>query len=148
MAKVSDSRHREVHDLRDAPGFVLDRAPYDRAKILVANANFGSGSSREGAAYAFRDAGFRALIAPSFGDIFFNNCLKNGIVPVRLPGEICSSMRKELLEKPGREITIDLETVVQRRTGNTDIRVTHGTFVFVAIDEEGKPRAVPREAVA
>jgi len=97
------------HDLREAPGFVLDRAPYDRAKILVANANFGSGSSREGAAYAFRDAGFRALIAPSFGDIFFNNCLKNGIVPARLPDEICSSLRKELSEKPGSEITVDLE---------------------------------------
>ena len=98
------------HDLRENPAFVLNRPPYDRAGILVANANFGSGSSREGAAYAFRDAGFRALVAPSFGDIFFNNCLKNGIVPARLPGEICSSMRKELLEKPGREITVDLET--------------------------------------
>ena len=54
------------------------------AKILVANRNFGCGSSREGAAFAFYDAGFRSIIAPSFGDIFYNNCLKNGIVPVRL----------------------------------------------------------------
>jgi 3-isopropylmalate/(R)-2-methylmalate dehydratase small subunit len=97
------------HDLREDPGFILNRKPYDQAKILVANENFGSGSSREGAAYAFFDAGFRAVIAPSFGDIFFNNCLKNGIVPARLPAEVCSSLRRKLLEAPGTEITVDLE---------------------------------------
>jgi 3-isopropylmalate/(R)-2-methylmalate dehydratase small subunit len=98
------------HDLREDPGFILNRAPYDKARILVANENFGSGSSREGAAYAFFDAGYRAVIAPSFGDIFFNNCLKNGIVPARLPSEVCDSLRKTLVEKPGTEITVDLET--------------------------------------
>ena len=97
------------HDLREVPAFVLNRAPFDRAGILVANANFGSGSSREGAAYAFRDAGFRALIAPSFGDIFFNNCLKNGIVPARLPADVCQQMRRRLAEAPGTEVTVDLE---------------------------------------
>ena len=55
------------HDVREEPGFVLNRAPFDQARILVANANFGCGSSREGAAYAFHDAGFRSVIAPSFG---------------------------------------------------------------------------------
>lgn len=97
------------HDLREDPAFILNRKPFDQAKILVANENFGSGSSREGAAYAFFDAGFRAVIAPSFGDIFFNNCLKNGIVPARLPAEVCSSLRRKLLEAPGTEITVDLE---------------------------------------
>jgi 3-isopropylmalate/(R)-2-methylmalate dehydratase small subunit len=105
------------HDLREGnPDFVLNRPPYDKARILVANENFGCGSSREGAAYAFFDAGFRAVIAPSFGDIFFNNCLKNGIVPARLPDEVCSFLRKELREKPGTEITVDLEAqLVDRR---------------------------------
>ena len=98
------------HDLRDKPGFILDQPPYDKARILVANENFGSGSSREGAAYAFFDAGFRALIAPSFGDIFFNNCLKNGIVPARLPADVCRDLRQRLTQAPGTEITVDLET--------------------------------------
>ena len=97
------------HDLREDPGFVLNRPPYDRARILVANENFGIGSSREGAAYAFFDAGFRAIIAPSFGDIFFNNCLKNGIVPARLPADVCAELRQRVTEAPGTELTVDLE---------------------------------------
>ncbi len=96
------------HDVREDPAFVLNRAPFDKARILVANANFGCGSSREGAAYAFYDCGFRSVIAPSFGDIFFNNCLKNGIMPVRLPEEICANLRKVLLKRPGSELTVDL----------------------------------------
>lgn len=98
------------HDLREKPGFVLNRAPYDKARIFVANSNFGCGSSREGAAYAFFDAGFRSVIAPSFGDIFFNNCLKNGIVPVRLPDQVCSGLRKKIRDEPGSEVTVDLES--------------------------------------
>ena len=98
------------HDLREDPAFVLNRSPYDKARILVANENFGSGSSREGAAFAFFDAGFRAVIAPSFGDIFFNNCLKNGIVPARLPVDTCRELRRRVTEKPGTELTVDLET--------------------------------------
>jgi len=98
------------HDLREDPAFVLNRAPYDKARILVASDNFGCGSSREGAAYAFFDAGFRAIVAPSFGDIFFNNCLKNGIVPARLPADTCRELRRRLTQAPGTEITVDLET--------------------------------------
>lgn len=97
------------HDVRDEPGFILKQPPFDKARILVANANFGCGSSREGAAYAFHDAGFRSIVAPSFGDIFFNNCLKNGIVPVRLDGETCLSIRNALKQRPGSEITVDLQ---------------------------------------
>ena len=96
------------HDVREEPGFVLNRAPFDQARILVANANFGCGSSREGAAYAFHDAGFRSVIAPSFGDIFYNNCMKNGIVPVRLPDAECAALRSLLSKKPGTELTVDL----------------------------------------
>ena len=97
------------HDLREDPAFILNRAPYDKARILVANENFGSGSSREGAAYAFFDAGFRAIIAPSFGDIFFNNCLKNGIVPARLPADACRELRQRITQAPGTKVTVDLE---------------------------------------
>jgi len=97
-------------DLRDKPGFILDEKPYDEAKILVGNRNFGCGSSREGAAYALYDSGFRSVIAPSFGDIFFNNCLKNGIVPVRLDDGICASLRSFLKQYPGKELTVDLQS--------------------------------------
>ena len=96
------------HDVREDANFVLNQQPFDRAKIFVGNSNFGCGSSREGAPYAFHDAGFRSVIAPSFGDIFFNNCMKNGIVPVRLEEKICSSLREFLRKSPGSELTVDL----------------------------------------
>ncbi|HEX2198103.1 MAG TPA: 3-isopropylmalate dehydratase small subunit [Burkholderiales bacterium] len=76
------------------------------AKIFVANRNFGCGSSREGAAFAFYDAGFRSILAPSFGDIFYMNCLKNGIVPVRLPDKVCARLRAL---PAGAALTVDLE---------------------------------------
>ena len=98
------------HDVREQPGFILNQKPFDQAKILVANRNFGCGSSREGAPYAFYDCGFRSIIAPSFGDIFFNNCLKNGIVPVRLDEKVCSSLRAFLKDNPGKELTVDLKS--------------------------------------
>ncbi|MGH8739729.1 MAG: 3-isopropylmalate dehydratase small subunit [Burkholderiales bacterium] len=98
------------HDVRaENPGFILDREPYRAAKIFVGNANFACGSSREGAAFAFYDAGFRSVIAPSFSDIFYNNCLKNGIVPVRLPERQCSDLRALLKSRPGTELTVDLQ---------------------------------------
>jgi 3-isopropylmalate/(R)-2-methylmalate dehydratase small subunit len=97
------------HDVRERPDFFLNHPVFGKAKILVANTNFGCGSSREGAPYAFHDAGFRSVIAPSFGDIFFNNCMKNGIVPVRLEEKSCAALREVLKKKPGGEITVDLE---------------------------------------
>jgi 3-isopropylmalate/(R)-2-methylmalate dehydratase small subunit len=96
------------HDAREQVDFFLNHPVFGKAKILVANTNFGCGSSREGAPYAFHDAGFRSVIAPSFGDIFFSNCMKNGIVPVRLGEEACASLRKCLRENPGAEVTVDL----------------------------------------
>lgn len=101
------------HDLRAGqPDFVLDREPYRHARIFVGNSNFACGSSREGAAFAFYDAGFRSVIAPSFSDIFYNNCLKNGIVPVRLSDDVCADLRNLLNEKPGAELTVDLENQI------------------------------------
>lgn len=74
------------------PDFVLNRRPWNEASILLAGPMFGCGSSREAAPRALRQRGFRAVIAPSFGDIFFNNCFRNGLVPVRLPAEAVESL--------------------------------------------------------
>jgi len=86
------------------PKFILNREPYSRAQILLADRNFGCGSSRERAPKALRDFGFRAVIAPSFGGIFLNNCYRNGIAPVELAIE---SVR-EIAAEAG-EVTVDLE---------------------------------------
>ncbi len=103
------------HDIRRTeagaqdPGFVLNRDATRPARILVAGRNFGCGSSREGAVYALHGAGFRAVIAPSFGDIFFNNCAKNGVVAAVLPEAAVESLLAALAAKPGAEMTVDLE---------------------------------------
>jgi len=104
------------HDLRfdadgaEKPGFVLNRGRFREAEVLVADRNFGCGSSREHAVTALAAAGFRAVIAPSFGDIFYNNALKNGFLPVRLPVQTCRRLREMLHERPGGEIAVDLES--------------------------------------
>jgi len=113
----SDGYHKYLfHDVRladdgvEVADFVLNRAPFRAALILVADSNFGCGSSREGAVFALADHGIRAIIAPSFGDIFYQNCVKNGLLPVRLPAAIVAYWRKRLHEAPGATITIDLPT--------------------------------------
>jgi len=106
------------HDLRfnpdgsEKPDFILNQARYRGAGIIVADRNFGCGSSRESAVYAVATFGIRAVIAPSFGDIFFNNCLKNSVVPVMLDADTCAAMRAQLHAKTGAEITVDLERQV------------------------------------
>jgi 3-isopropylmalate/(R)-2-methylmalate dehydratase small subunit len=94
--------------LRD--DFILNKPPYDKARIFVANRNFGCGSSREGAAWALVAAGVRTVIAPSFGDIHYNNEMNNGMVPVILPEAVCDTLRAQLHASPGAEMTVDLET--------------------------------------
>jgi len=106
---------RRLPDGGQDPAFVLNQQHGHQAQIFVGNANFACGSSREGAAYAFRDAGFHCVVAPSFSDIFFNNCLRNGIVPVRLPDADCAHLRALLKDQPGSEVTVDLQT--QQLTG-------------------------------
>ncbi len=96
------------HDLREAGGFVLDQAGYQGAGIIVAAENFGCGSSREGAVWALAGAGLRAWIAPSFGDIFFENSFKNGTLPIVLPADQVTALRALLAAQPGTQITIDL----------------------------------------
>ena len=92
------------HDWRENPDFVLNDPRYEGASILVAGKNFGCGSSREHAPWALGEYGFRVIIAPSFADIFANNCFKNGMLPIVLE----SAQVKELMRV--RELTVDLET--------------------------------------
>lgn len=92
------------------PGFVLNRDEYKDASILIAGANFGCGSSREHAPWALLDQGIRCVIAPSFADIFYNNCFKNGILPIALPQSIVEKMMDEA--NGGNHIfTVDLENM-------------------------------------
>jgi 3-isopropylmalate/(R)-2-methylmalate dehydratase small subunit len=90
--------------------FILNREPYRRAKIIVADRGFGCGSSRETAVYALFEFGIRCIIAGSFGDIHASNCCMNGILPVQLPGEVVVGLRRELHERPGAELTVDLSS--------------------------------------
>jgi 3-isopropylmalate/(R)-2-methylmalate dehydratase small subunit len=94
---------------RPDPDFILNRAPYDRASILLARANFGCGSSREHAVWALKDFGVRAVIASSFGDIFFNNCFNNGLLPVILDESTIDELFNLASDTDGLELTVDLE---------------------------------------
>jgi 3-isopropylmalate/(R)-2-methylmalate dehydratase small subunit len=96
-------------DGKEKPGFVLNEAPYRGARILVADKNFGCGSSREHAVYALWDYGFRAVIAPSFGDIFFGNSFKNGFLPIVLPAEATAALRGAIRRQLGARMIVDLE---------------------------------------
>ncbi len=90
------------------PEFVLNRPRYQGASILLARQNFGCGSSREHAPWALLDYGFRVIIAPSFADIFFNNCFKNGILPIVLPEATVDTLFRETEAKEGYRLTVDL----------------------------------------
>jgi len=91
------------------PGFELNQPRFQGATILVARANFGCGSSREHAPWALLDYGFRSIIAPSFADIFYNNCFKNGMLPVVLSEEQVEQLFQRSAAMPGYEVTVDLE---------------------------------------
>jgi len=90
--------------------FVLNQQPYDQATILLARENFGCGSSREHAVWALDDFGFRAVIAPSFADIFFNNSFKNGMLPIVLNADVVDDLFKKVAAKKGYQLSIDLDT--------------------------------------
>ncbi|WP_288411491.1 3-isopropylmalate dehydratase small subunit [uncultured Acinetobacter sp.] len=90
------------------PDFVLNQPRYQSANILIARKNFGCGSSREHAPWALNEYGFRTVIAPSFADIFFNNCFKNGMLPVILSEEIVEQLFQECAENEGYTLTVDL----------------------------------------
>ena len=99
-------------DEKGAPkeGFVLDQPAYKNAKILIAGENFGCGSSREHAPWALLDAGIRCVIAPSFADIFYNNCFKNGILPIALPKEQVELLMDDAQRGANAIVSVDLES--------------------------------------
>jgi 3-isopropylmalate/(R)-2-methylmalate dehydratase small subunit len=113
--------HLLFHDLRfneagaPKPDFVLNRDAWRDARIVVADCNFGCGSSREHAVWALYDFGIRAVMAPSFGDIFYNNSFQNGLLPVIIPAGRGTALRALLQQSPGSHVAIDLET--QTATG-------------------------------
>ena len=106
---------------RPNPDFVLNQPRYQGASILLARKNFGCGSSREHAPWALDQYGFRAVIAPSFADIFFNNCFKNGLLPIVLPEATVAQLFDEVAAFPGYQLTIDLERQVIVRPQGEEI---------------------------
>lgn len=117
---------------RKNPDFVLNQSPFDRATILLARKNFGCGSSREHAVWALDDFGFRAVIAPSFADIFFNNSFKNGLLPVVLKEEEVDELFRRVKQEPGIEIEVDLEA--------KEVRVPGGPVFRFDLDEYRRHR--------
>jgi 3-isopropylmalate/(R)-2-methylmalate dehydratase small subunit len=103
------SSWRFLPDGSPNPDFVLNQPGYQGAGVLVAGRNFGCGSSREHAPWALQEYGFRCIIAPSFADIFYNNCFQNGLLPVALPEEQVRQIMDQALENPGMKLNVDLE---------------------------------------
>ena len=108
-------------DGAEKPDFVLNRAKYRHAQILVAGDNFGCGSSREHAPWALLDFGIRCVIAPSFADIFFNNCFKNGILPIALPEDVVVKLMDDASLGTNARLTVDLERQVVVRPNGEEI---------------------------
>jgi 3-isopropylmalate/(R)-2-methylmalate dehydratase small subunit len=125
----------------EMPEFVLNRLAYRDAQVLVSGANFGCGSTREGAVYAIRDHGMRAVIATGFADIFSGNCIQNGVLPVTLPDDAVRALCSQLEAQPGARVAIDLAR--QQVTGpdgavyGFDIAPTWKTLLLEGLDEIG-----------
>jgi 3-isopropylmalate/(R)-2-methylmalate dehydratase small subunit len=150
-------------DGRPNPDFVLNKPEYNGGSVLVSGRNFGSGSSREHAPWALQQYGFRAVIAPSFGDIFRNNCYQNGLLPVALPDNIVRQLLDRAENEPGYKLSIDLEnqTVADERdtlaafeidpavkhrllNGLDDIGMTLQHAPEIAAFEQRRPGFLPR----
>jgi 3-isopropylmalate/(R)-2-methylmalate dehydratase small subunit len=145
------------HDLRfDSSGaekdFILNREPYRRARVLVADRNFGCGSSRESAVYALYEFGIHCVIAPSFGDIFANNASKNGLLAVALPDAVCAAIRVQLREGPGATVSIDLaaQTVTDAagQTHHFDIHPVRRKCLLEGLDDISRTREYLRQIEA
>jgi len=115
----ADMRYKA--DGSENPDFVLNQEPYRHAEILIAYENFGCGSSREHAPWALLDFGIRCVIAPDFADIFHNNSFKNGILPIKLPREICEQLMADAKMGANARISIDLERQVVVRPNGEEI---------------------------
>lgn len=123
---------------------ILNREPYRRAQIIVTDRNWGCGSSRESAVYALYEFGIRCVIAPSFGDIHANNCSKNGLLPVVLTEAECAAMRKQLHERPGATIMVDLAaqtvTDAERHVHSFDIHPVRKKCLLEGLDDVARTR--------
>lgn len=123
------------------PDFVLNQTRYQGAQILLARENFGCGSSREHAPWALEDFGFRAIISPSYADIFYNNCFKNGLLPVRLPAEQVDALFKAVTANAGYKLVIDLDqqriTAPDGTVYNFDVEVFRKHCLLNGLDDIG-----------
>ncbi|MDE0813094.1 MAG: 3-isopropylmalate dehydratase small subunit [Alphaproteobacteria bacterium] len=115
LGKVVFEEMRFNEDGSEKPEFILNQEPYRDAKIIVAGDNFGCGSSREHAPWALLDFGVRCVISTSFADIFYSNCFKNGILPIRVSKDELDALMADARDKENPELTIDLETLEIRR---------------------------------
>jgi 3-isopropylmalate/(R)-2-methylmalate dehydratase small subunit len=109
---------------REDPSFVLNQPRYAGATILVAGTDFGTGSSREHAVWALTDYGFRAVIAPRFGDIFRSNATKAGLLPVALPEDVVSALQDAIEADPGTEVVVDLDSRTVRAAGQPAVNAS------------------------
>jgi len=132
---------RYLPDGSKDPDFVLNKEAYRTAKVLVSGRNFGCGSTREGAVYALADYGFRAVIAPTFSEIFAANCVQNGVLAISLPEETVQSISAELERRPGAQVSIDLanQTVIgpDGAEHRFDIAPSIKTQLLEGLDEIG-----------
>mgnify|MGYP001190364324 CR=1 FL=1 len=123
------------------PEFSLNQPRYQGASILIARSNFGCGSSREHAPWAIQDYGFKAIIAPSFADIFYNNCFKNGILPVTLPEEQVEELFQRTFANEGYKLTVDLENKTisddQGLNISFDLDEHRRQFLLLGLDDIG-----------
>jgi len=122
LAKGLFSEMRYKDDGSENPDFVLNKPAYRNAKILVADDNFGCGSSREHAPWALMDFGIRCVISTSFGDIFYNNCFKNGILPIRVSPEDLEKLFDDAERGANSTLTVDLEEQVIRGPDGGEVR--------------------------
>ena len=121
LGKHAFTEMRYCDDGSENPDFVLNKPAWRNAKILVAGENFGCGSSREHAPWALEDFGFRAVIAPSFADIFRTNCTKIGLLPVQLPEADVQELIQAAEGEPGARAEVDLEAQVVRMPGGREV---------------------------
>jgi 3-isopropylmalate/(R)-2-methylmalate dehydratase small subunit len=132
--RANDFGQYLFYDLRfrrdgsEEPEFVLNRAAYRQARIVVAERNFACGSSREHAVWALYDYGFRVVIAPSFGDIFFSSALKNGLLPIVLPAVAVAELMEVLQAVPGSRIRVDLDAQMVAAPDGTEQRFAIDPF--------------------
>jgi len=105
-------RYTDYEGTKENPSFVLNKGPYRVSSILLTRDNFGCGSSREHAPWALTDFGFKVIIAPSFADIFANNCVKNGLLLIKLSSEEIEKLFQMVLNKPGVEFSVDLQNQI------------------------------------